>query len=426
MMFAQEGRERLGLPKADFEGEFSAQMPRGLRDEPLDDLGPFFSTHQRGVGIREHFAGEFAHFRGGDVGEICDDELKIALEPREQIALVKLHAFGQSEPLRILPREREGGGEEVHRFYPRLRPGAGQGERDHATPGADIERSPGERLHPVSGEKHFAKVLCLGPGDERTGIALEGAPQEFHRAEEVLKRLATRAPAHQLAKRLQVLIGKRAVKLEIELHPLEPEHMSEQMLDIQARTLHPALLEEGGRRLDDFEHGFHPRFLQEAAAQCNPHLVWKGPWPAFCSKSRSPPAMTFTISLIILAIFGVIIGLRIARHGVAKGMAITGLSIALGLVRFALHQSGDTAKAAAAEPATPAQKSYLYRLESGAELQVKLAALRKREADLQERKAELTPGDQAGAQALTKEIAKYNEDLKPVLEALKDRPELAQ
>jgi hypothetical protein len=97
------------------------------------------------------------------------------------------------------------------------------------------------------------------------------------------------------------------------------------------------------------------------------------------------------------------------------------LSIA-SMVEKAQSHPEQTAQASAATP----EKSYLYRVESGAELQVRMAALRKREADLQMRKSELAPGDQAGSQALAREIAKYNDDLKPVLEALKDRPELAQ
>jgi hypothetical protein len=130
-------------------------------------------------------------------------------------------------------------------------------------------------------------------------------------------------------------------------------------------------------------------------------------------------------SFYLLAVFLVIVGIRVARHGLKKGLAITALSVAIVGAKFAFYHFSEST-AVAAEPATPPEKSYLYRMESGAELQVKLAALRKREADLQQRKSELAPGDQAGAQSLTKEIAKYNDDLKPVLEALKDRPELAR
>ena len=55
------------------------------------------------------------------------------------------------------------------------------------------------------------------------------------------------------------------------------------------------------------------------------------------------------------------------------------------------------------------------------ELKIKLVALQKRENDLLERKSGLAPNDRAGALALTEEIKKYNADLKPVLDEMRER-----
>jgi hypothetical protein len=54
-------------------------------------------------------------------------------------------------------------------------------------------------------------------------------------------------------------------------------------------------------------------------------------------------------------------------------------------------------------------------------LQLKLVALQRRETELLQRKSELDPKDRQGAIALTAEIKKYNEELKPVLQEMRDR-----
>jgi hypothetical protein len=58
-----------------------------------------------------------------------------------------------------------------------------------------------------------------------------------------------------------------------------------------------------------------------------------------------------------------------------------------------------------------------------AELQIRLLSLRQKEANLQERKAELDPNDSAGAAKLATEINQYNAELKPVTEAIRAHPE---
>jgi hypothetical protein len=55
------------------------------------------------------------------------------------------------------------------------------------------------------------------------------------------------------------------------------------------------------------------------------------------------------------------------------------------------------------------------------ELELRLAAIKRHEQEIQERKALLSPQDQKGAEALSAEIRKYNDELQPLLAELKSR-----
>ena len=58
---------------------------------------------------------------------------------------------------------------------------------------------------------------------------------------------------------------------------------------------------------------------------------------------------------------------------------------------------------------------------SQGDLEMRLASIKRQESLLKERKAALSPQDQEGAQALSVEIRKYNEQLQPLLAQLKSR-----
>jgi hypothetical protein len=77
-------------------------------------------------------------------------------------------------------------------------------------------------------------------------------------------------------------------------------------------------------------------------------------------------------------------------------------------------------------PKTPGSKPRpklpaMFAAQKEAELKIRLVALQKRENDLLDRKAALAPNDRAGALALTEEIKRYNDDLKPVLTEMRER-----
>jgi hypothetical protein len=73
-----------------------------------------------------------------------------------------------------------------------------------------------------------------------------------------------------------------------------------------------------------------------------------------------------------------------------------------------------------AEPKKPSSIPAMFAAQKQMELQIRLVALQKRENDLLDRKAGLDPKDRQGAIALTAEIKKYNDDLKPVLQQMRD------
>ena len=71
----------------------------------------------------------------------------------------------------------------------------------------------------------------------------------------MLQWLALRPSPHLFPQRLQFLRGEGTVKLQIELDPLLPESIRQQMLDAQARLFHPFFAKIGCRGLQELKNG---------------------------------------------------------------------------------------------------------------------------------------------------------------------------
>jgi hypothetical protein len=71
----------------------------------------------------------------------------------------------------------------------------------------------------------------------------------------MLKRLALTPPAHQFPQRGPLVFGKSAIKLEVKIDPLPPEHVRKQMFCVQSRALDISLSEIVSARLQHFEDG---------------------------------------------------------------------------------------------------------------------------------------------------------------------------
>ena len=89
---------------------------------------------------------------------------------------------------------------------------------------------------------------------------------KFHRAEQMLKRLPFAAPLHEIAQRRKLRFGQVAFEFQVQLDPFPSQHMGEQMLGIQARTLDRVFREIRRHRLNHFENGHVASYRQIRAS----------------------------------------------------------------------------------------------------------------------------------------------------------------
>ena len=94
----------------------------------------------------------------------------------------------------------------------------GQTERDHAAARPDIQNF-GFRISDF-GFEELDELLCFRPRNQRAFVAKKRLPAKFHRAEQMLERLALPAAPDQFAQRRQLRFAKNALELEIKLDAL--------------------------------------------------------------------------------------------------------------------------------------------------------------------------------------------------------------
>jgi hypothetical protein len=96
----------------------------------------------------------------------------------------------------------------------------------------------------VQPRKHLTdQDFRLGTGDENTRLHLEVQLSEGLMAEYVLERLTTRATSEERSKSIELLACERALELEIELEPVDPDHVSQQVLGIETPRVDPFALQ---------------------------------------------------------------------------------------------------------------------------------------------------------------------------------------
>jgi hypothetical protein len=96
----------------------------------------------------------------------------------------------------------------------------------------------------VQPRKHLTdQDFRLGTGDENTRLHLEVQLSEGLMAEYVLERLTTRATSEERSKSIELLACERALELEIELEPVDPEHVGQQVLGIETPRVDPFALQ---------------------------------------------------------------------------------------------------------------------------------------------------------------------------------------
>src|SRR5436190_14822443 len=92
-------------------------------------------------------------------------------------------------------------------------------------------------------------------------VAQKNATGEFHRAEEMLKRLALATAPDQFTERRQFRFRQRPFELQIKLDSSALKRVCQQVFSVQTRTFDITLLEVSGGRLKYLEKG-HSFLLQ--------------------------------------------------------------------------------------------------------------------------------------------------------------------
>ncbi len=153
-----------------------------------------------------------------------------------------------------------------------------QGQRDRARPRADVQghEAAGGATGVLQHESH--ELLGLGPRDERPGIRDELDLAKGGPPENVLQWLPPRSSLKSRLVCRQLLGRQRSIELEIELEPIHPQRVRQQVLRVQASGVDP-LVRQVGRTPSDHAHdgpGISGRWDRRA-----------GPAPA-AGRPRSP------------------------------------------------------------------------------------------------------------------------------------------
>ena len=91
--------------------------------------------------IMSHLGRKLRGIARGDVGEVGDDQVERALDRVEQMALPKMDAIRKAKSLCVFAGERESVGGKVDGMQFGVWKTGGEGERDHAAAGPDIEHA---------------------------------------------------------------------------------------------------------------------------------------------------------------------------------------------------------------------------------------------------------------------------------------------
>jgi hypothetical protein len=109
IFLVEESGERLGLTVSDLERKPRAgtEMRRSGRDQFLDELVADGAAVERDRRLVVQLRREFRGVMLSNVREICDDQVKGAVDFFEKVALRKLNPLRNPEPVRIFAGERK-------------------------------------------------------------------------------------------------------------------------------------------------------------------------------------------------------------------------------------------------------------------------------------------------------------------------------
>src|ERR1041385_248733 len=192
------------------------QLRRSGGDEFANQFvarGPAVECDRR---IMPHLGSELRSFARADVGEVGDDQVESAFGWFEKMTLPETDAIGNPEPPGIFARERERVRGKINGVQLRIWKTRGEGERDDAAAGSDIEHA--WIFRPGKIAQILDQLLGFGARDEGALVGYENMLGEFNRAEQVLERLALPASPNELPQRRQLGFGEGAFEFKIELN----------------------------------------------------------------------------------------------------------------------------------------------------------------------------------------------------------------
>ena len=221
-------------------------------DDPLEVCTAFVAGNQCAVGLMAaDFRDTFGKLFFGKVGGIGDDKIEAGFGGKtfEPVGLKEVDAPAQTVGLGVFPGQEKGISRGIQRGDPGGGSRFGQREGDGSGAGTQIQNFWGIAN---SGEEELDQILGFRSGNERAPIGFYHQTGPVSVAKNVLERFPPGTTPEQGTDFLQVGLGQRSLKLEVELHAAESEGMANKGFGVETGILHALSSKEGRAFLNDF------------------------------------------------------------------------------------------------------------------------------------------------------------------------------
>src|SRR5262249_23285009 len=138
-------------------------------------------------------------------------------------------------------------------------------DRDAARARAQIEGAAQHAAAASPLERHLDQSLAVGPRNQDTCVDAQRNAVELALTEQVRDRLAGAAPFEQLAKGAELGRREWSLRSQDQADAVEPQHTSEQQLDIEPRSVVAAALQVVGSPSQNAPNG--PNLLADVAGR---------------------------------------------------------------------------------------------------------------------------------------------------------------
>ena len=252
----------VALAETEFGDQVGAVAERAReRHQAGDDGEPAVGGEEREVRLVGAHVGRHELGLGGiDIGRIAHHQIEGARIDRfGEIGVDESDAVVEVEARAIVARAGEGGERKVGGDEAPARPLGGEGERDRAGSGADVERPRlgGQR----EGERDLDDRLGLGARDEDAIVDLELAAEELLPAEVVSGRLAALAARDELAEAALLGLRQRGIVMGEKGDLIAAEDVGEEEARFAARRLGHGSAQAAAPLLDQLADRRHDPIL---------------------------------------------------------------------------------------------------------------------------------------------------------------------